>query len=107
LDYEFDLHASSPEPGTLVLEVSGELDTATADRLPTAVVDGGDAVSTCIIDLSSCSFVDSSGIRGLLLCKRELGDDGTVELIGVSAHVERTLRIAGVHEVLVIRSAED
>jgi anti-anti-sigma factor len=107
LDDEFDLEASIAEPGTLLLKVIGELDTATADRLPAAVADRGDAVSRCVVDLSACSFIDSSGIRGLLLCHRELGGDGALELIGLSARLERTLRIAGVHEVLHVSPAED
>jgi anti-anti-sigma factor len=107
LDDEFDLDASIAEPGTLLLRVTGELDTASADLLPAAVVDRAEAVSRCIVDLSACSFIDSSGIRGLLLCQRELGGDGALELIGVSARLERTLRIAGVHEVLHISPAPD
>jgi anti-anti-sigma factor len=106
LDEQFQLDASAAEPGTVVLRVIGELDTLTADQLPQTVAAQPSPVTRCVVDLGECTFIDSSGIRGLLLCQRELAAGGVLELINVNAKLERTLTIAGVGEVLRIASAE-
>jgi anti-anti-sigma factor len=101
LDDEFRLETYLIEAGTLGVRVVGELDMATAVELTDAVGAWPQPVNRCVVDLSQCSFIDSSGIRALLLCQRELdGGSGVVQLTGVSAHVDRVLRIAGVHQVL-------
>ena len=51
--------------------------------------------------------MDSSGIRALLLCQRELnGGTGTMRLVGVTPHVERVFKIAGIEAVLEIGTVE-
>jgi anti-anti-sigma factor len=108
LDHEFQLETFLTEAGALGVRVVGELDMATAGELTDAVAAWPERVDRCVVDLSNCSFLDSSGIRALLMCQRELdGGKGTMQLIGVAPHVERVLRIAGVHEVLEITHAHD
>jgi anti-anti-sigma factor len=103
MEDEFRVDTFSVDEVTLGLRVHGELDTVTADRLLEAVEAWPERVTTCVVDLHDCDFLDSSGIRALLLCQRHLDSGhGTVRLVGVSAHIERVLRIAGVHEVLQI-----
>ncbi len=41
------------------------------------------------------------------MCQRQLGDQATLELIGVIPYIERTLRIAGVQEVMEITSIDE
>jgi anti-anti-sigma factor len=92
----------------LGVRVVGELDMATAEELTDAVAAWPQPVSRCVVDLSECRFIDSSGIRALLMCQRGLdGGGGQVELTGVSAHVDRVLRIAGVHQMLRIAADDD
>ena len=108
MDHEFQLETFLTEGGALGVRVVGELDMATAEELTDAIAAWPERVERCVIDLSRCSFLDSSGIRALLMCQRELdGGNGTMQLIGVAPHVERVLRIAGVHEVLEIASADE
>ncbi len=107
MDNEFRLDTSVTESGALIVRVTGELDMATSELLSKTIVDWPDAVSECIVDLSACSFVDSSGIRALLMSQRQLGDQGTLKLIGVIPYIERTLRIAGVQEVMEITSIDE
>ena len=95
------------ESGALIVRVTGELDMATSELLSKTILDWPDAVSECIVDLSACSFVDSSGIRALLMSQRQLGDQSTLKLIGVIPYIERTLRIAGVQEVMEITSIDE
>lgn len=91
------------DDGELAIRVSGELDMATADQLMSAVESVSGQAQSCVVDLSHCEFVDSSGIRALLMCQRRIGAaDGTMRLVGVTPRVERVLRISGVHDVIEI-----
>jgi anti-anti-sigma factor len=108
LDDEFQLETFLTEGGALGVRIVGELDMATAERLTDAVAAWPKPLTQCVVDLSECNFVDSSGIRALLLCQRELdGGEGILQLTGVSPHVERVLRIAGVQGVLQIAAAAE
>ena len=51
------------EDDALGVRVHGELDTLTANQLLEAVKAWPENVSTCIVDLERCDFLDSSGIR--------------------------------------------
>ena len=103
MDDEFRIETFSADGEALGVRVHGELDTATADRLLEAVEAWSEPVSSCVVDLEHCEFLDSSGIRALLLCQRQLdGGHGQLRLIGVKPHIERVLRIAGVQEVVQI-----
>jgi len=103
MDDQFRVETFAVDDHALGVRVFGELDTATADRLLAAVAAWPEPVSSCVVDLDGCDFLDSSGIRVLLLCQRRLDSGhGTLRLIGVKPHIERVLRIAGVQEVVQI-----
>jgi anti-sigma B factor antagonist len=103
MEDEFRVETYPTDEGVLGVRVHGDLDTATADRLVDAVDAWPAPVTTCVVDLHDCEFLDSSGIRALLLCQRALDSgSGTLRLVGVPPHIERVLRIAGVQEVLEI-----
>jgi anti-sigma B factor antagonist len=99
----FWIETFASDGDTVGVRVHGELDTATADGLLDAVRAWPKPVSTCVVDLSDCDFLDSSGIRALLMCLRSLNSGhGTMRLVGVKPHIDRVLRIAGVQEVVQI-----
>ena len=103
MDDEFRIETFLADDESLGVRVYGELDTLTADRLLETVQTWPDPVTVCVVDLENCEFLDSSGIRALLLCLRHLNNgkgNGTLRLVGVSSHIDRVLRIAGVHEVV-------
>ena len=103
MDDEFRIETFHADGEALGVRVYGELDTATADRLFEAVQAWPEPVSTCVVHLDDCDFLDSSGIRALLLCQRSLDSGhGTLRLVGVKPHIDRVLRIAGVQEVIQI-----
>ena len=100
---EFRIELFVADGDALGVRVHGELDTATADELLDAVESHAEPVSTCVVDLTYCDFLDSSGIRALLLSQRHLdGGKGTLRLVHVSPHIDRVLRIAGVQEIIKI-----
>jgi anti-sigma B factor antagonist len=103
MDDEFQIETFFPDDGALGIRVRGELDTATADQLLAVVATWPEPVSSCVVDLNDCDFLDSSGIRALLLCQRHLdGGNGTIRLVGVKPHIDRVLRIAGLQKVVQI-----
>lgn len=103
MDEEFLIETFVVEEDSAGIRVRGELDTATADQLLEAVRAWPRTGDTCIVDLADCQFLDSSGIRALLLSQRHLdGEGGTLRLVNVSPHIDRVLRIAGVQEVIKI-----
>lgn len=79
--------------GTAVFAVRGRLDLRTADQLPAAVAS---ALTTTreriLIDLTECSFVDSTGL-GALVAAFKIADRAGVEvrLAGVGARVHLLL----------------
>jgi anti-sigma B factor antagonist len=59
--------------GTPVVRVMGEVDLATAPALEEALLGvGDDRVGAVIVDLTGCTFLDSSGIRALLGARERL-----------------------------------
>jgi anti-anti-sigma factor len=80
--------------GTVHIEVAGDLDMATADRLPATLTAYRPPPARCVIDLSECHFVDSSGLRAMLRCRLALDPPNQVALVGLRPAVERALQVA-------------
>jgi anti-anti-sigma factor len=94
VDDELRVEASMTGSGRLSMRLVGDLDAATSHRL-TDELGQWLGVRECIVDLSDCRFIDSNGIRALLMCHHELGP-GTMRLVGANDSVERALRVSGI-----------
>ena len=62
--------------GASIIVIDGELDLASAPHLVEATTSLGEGREPVILDLSSVTFVDSSGVRALLDVERIVGDKG-------------------------------
>ena len=83
-----------------VITINGELDLATAPQLEQALGGvNGDGVERIVIDLTGLSFIDSSGLRTLLLAKR---GNLPVSVVLSDGPVRRTFEVAGTLELLDI-----
>ena len=104
---EFSIGAEKLDGGTVV-SVSGELDLSTHERLGeelTAIAAGGGAI---VVDLSACDFIDSSGIRALLIGRQAAEDNGgTLALAAAKPQVVRILDVTGVASALPIHASAD
>lgn len=84
------------------LRVEGEVDLATADRLETAVAEAmeGDG-SRFVLDLTPVGFMDSTGIRVVVLAHRAAEEQGG-ELFVVTGDgpVRRVFDVAGLGSTL-------
>ena len=70
---EFSLFASA---GTVIVDVHGEIDLSNAIALTRAVEDAA-AQGAVILDLTSVTFIDSTGVRALFKLRRQLAEGGT------------------------------
>ena len=89
--------------GTLV-RLRGELDLATVSEFQEALARAKTAARV-VIDLTECSFLDSSGMRALLARASADGDvKGPVSLVASDPGMRKSLEIAGVDSVLPIHA---
>lgn len=77
-----------------LITVKGEIDMASAPELQEAITD--DPSSTVLVDLSEVGFMDSTGLRSLLLSRDQLDDaGGTLRLIYGEGPVQRIIDLTG------------
>jgi anti-anti-sigma factor len=76
----------------------GELDLATSETLLASLTPVTEEPGDVSLDLSQLSFIDSSGIRGILILAEALGGRGRLLLLGAVEPVLRTLRLVGIEQ---------
>ena len=91
-------NSSGPGPeDAYVVRVTGEVDMSHEEQLRAelhrAVVADTKGI---VVDLTECEFIDSSGIRALLLSRQEKNPGGGSETLAVAASSDQILRILGV-----------
>ena len=95
---------TSDRPDIVHVELSGELDLASAPKLDDElkhVEDGGPAL--IVLDLRELSFMDSSGLRALLAADARAKEAGRrLVLVRGDERVQRVLRITRLDERLEI-----
>jgi anti-anti-sigma factor len=96
---EFEVRVTS-EDGVCVVAMSGELDLDTMAELSTALT-GCDGVATTVVDLRGLTFIDSSGVSGLLAAARHAREAGS-RLVCVAGPppIQRIFELTGVDTVL-------
>lgn len=96
--------AALPHGGELV-HVTGELDPASIGDLESAFA-RSDASGRVVLDLSECTFLDSSAIHVILAEAGKRGeDDGEVVIVAPGAGIRRLLEIAQVDRMVPIHAS--
>jgi anti-anti-sigma factor len=97
---QFEVTVTS-EDGVCVVAVSGELDIDTMVELSTALAAGGGGLATTVVDLRGLTFIDSSGVSGVLTAARRARDAGS-RLVCVPGPppIQRIFELTGVDTVL-------
>ena len=87
-----------------IIVVRGELDLFAAPELKEAISHAlTDDVRDLIVALTQTVFIDSSGLAGLILAmKRAHSLGGRLVVIDAGGSVARTVRVAGVDQILTI-----
>jgi anti-sigma B factor antagonist len=88
--------------GTAVLHLEGELDLATAGRVPEAVARLlRDGHSRIVVDLRGVNLIDSVGVRALLHIRRRMWrENGAVAFVCADEPAGRVLRVMGLYDPL-------
>jgi anti-sigma B factor antagonist len=98
------LRVDSERSGDVLhVRLTGELDLAGVSKLDQEVAGGEDSIATLIIDLREVEFIDSSGLRAVLLADRQAREHGHRCLVirGPEA-VDRVFQITGCDERLEV-----
>ncbi len=89
--------------GAVVARIVGELDLATTPRVEEALPQEAPRV---VVDLSGCTFLDSSGVRLLSRLTATAGERGDrLELVAIDPGILRILEITGLTTTLDIHSS--
>jgi anti-anti-sigma factor len=92
----------SPNSGATVVRVEGDLDLATCSELEQAFQDA-DLARRIVVDLSGCTFFDSSGLRVLVQRARAAeAAGGTTALVTTDPGILRVLEIATTDTILPV-----
>jgi anti-sigma B factor antagonist len=90
----------STEDGVRVVAVSGELDLDTMGELNEALA-VGNGFATTVVDLRGVTFVDSSGVSGILAAARRARDVGErMVCVPGPQQIQRVFQLTGVDTVL-------
>lgn len=85
-----------------MLVAIGELDLATVEILEAAVETAiNEGFNRLVIDLTALSFMDSTGMRALLVTSQRLAEEnGTLGVVLTGGPVARALAVTGVDRLL-------
>jgi anti-sigma B factor antagonist len=102
---DFDVRVTIAPSGTTIVHVSGELDPASAPMLEEAIA-ALEVPPRLVVDLTECSFLDSSGMR-VLVDVRQSAPDTTIELVAADPAIVRALQIARLDTMFGLHSSLD
>lgn len=90
--------------GQVLLQISGELDCATAAQLRQAMDDlRGRTIATLVLDLARLTFIDSSGLHEIVVAfKRQREAGGELVIRDPNPSTRRVLDIVGLSQVLAV-----
>jgi anti-sigma B factor antagonist len=99
---------SQPGPGDIcIVRVAGEVDMSHEDEVREELGRAAEADPRgIVVDLTECEFIDSSGVRALLLSREAQHSEDGEERLAVAASSEQILRILsvmGIDRVIPIR----
>ncbi len=87
---------------SIVLTLSGRLDTTTSPELEKELEDAMSTVHDVTIDLKDVEYVSSAGLRVLLAAQKTMEGRGKIKLIHVSGMVMEVFRVTGFTKLLTI-----
>jgi anti-sigma B factor antagonist len=104
---QFEINSGPGPQDIYVVRITGEVDMSHEEELRgelrTAVAADAKGI---VVDLTECEFIDSSGVRALLLSREAKNSEGGSERVAVAASSEQILRILtvmGIDRVIPIR----
>ena len=90
--------------GRSIVRVSGELDLASAADLEDALVAAGPAAAHVVIDLSDCTFLDSTSMRVIATTVRAAD---RVSIVATDPRILRVLEITAMDTMVAVHPSVD
>ena len=89
--------------GTPVLEVKGDIDFSTVEKLDRRLREVADqGHKQVLVDLSKVGYMDSEGIKVLIRLRNAMGEDSEVTIKGAKGPVMRVLQVSGLPRIFNI-----
>jgi anti-anti-sigma factor len=108
---QFEIGSGPGPDGVWVVRVRGEVDISHEEELRGELQQAvASEVDGIVVDLTECEFIDSSGVRALLLSREAQESEKGPDALAVAAASEQILRILsvmGVDRVIPIRPTVD
>ena len=101
MEVEFRACSERLSDQTRVLRVRGELDLSTAAEFERAFAPDDGAAGRVVVDLSECTFIDSTGLGILVKADRRDDHDGLF-IVASGSEVLRALEVSGLDRQLVV-----
>lgn len=89
--------------GTLIITVTGSLDSTTAPKLEADLNESFDGVTELIFDLKDLKYISSSGLRVLLSAMKIIKSKGSMTVTNVNEDIMEVFEITGFSEILTIK----
>lgn len=104
---ELEVAVETLDRGVTLVRVDGELDMATVGRLEDSLRDVA-RDGTAVIDLTGCTFLDSSAVRVLVATARQMDEaGGTLSLVASDPTICRVLEISAVDTMVTVHPTLD
>jgi anti-sigma B factor antagonist len=104
---QFEISSERGPDDVYVVRVAGEVDISHEEELRGELQRAGNEDSAgIVVDLTDCDFIDSSGVRALLVSRetqREEGDQASFAIAAASDQLLRILSVMGVDKVIPVR----
>ena len=104
---QFEINSGPGPEDVYVVRVAGEVDMSHEEELRGELRAAVDAdAKGIVVDLTECEFIDSSGVRALLLSRQAQHSEEDSERLAVAASSDQILRILsvmGIDQVIPIR----
>jgi anti-anti-sigma factor len=102
----FEIASERDSDGVFIVHVRGELDISHEEELRAELNRGvAEGDGGIVVDLTECDFIDSSGVRALLLGREAQRADGEggLSIASGSTQIVRILSVMGVDEAIPVR----
>ena len=100
--------SSESRGGARVISVAGDLDLSTHEKLGERLVEEAGKGEPVIVDLAKCGFIDSSGLRSILIGLRASGEKGSgLSVAAPGPQVRRILEMTGLDQEVEIHDSVD
>ena len=96
--------AKKQDGTTLILSLSGRLDTTTAPELEKACAECMEGVEKLVMDLGNVSYISSAGLRVLLSVHKKMRHQGGLVLRKVNGEIMDIFEMTGFTDVMTIES---